>query len=143
MRLLQALVILMVVAAARPAAPGPAPGYVLIVHPGNTSGVVDRAFLKQAFLKKRTRWPDGSSIHPVDLVPASPVRERFSREVLERSVTAVRSYWQQLIFSGREVPPVELPDSAAVVQYVLRHPGAVGYIEDNAPLEGARILLVK
>jgi ABC-type phosphate transport system substrate-binding protein len=143
MRALQGLAIVMILGAARPATPGTGPAYVVIVNSANALTSIDRQFLKQAFLKKRTRWPDGAALWPVDLTPLSPVRERFSREVLERSVAAVRSYWQQLIFSGRDVPPVELDDSAAVVQYVLRNAGAVGYIDPDTALEGTRILSIR
>ena len=62
--------------------------------------------------------------------------------VLRRSVAAVRSYWQQRIFSGRGVPPPELDDDAAVVRYVLKYPGAIGYVTEGTPLEGAKVVTI-
>src|SRR5437870_3906017 len=79
-----------------------APVYVVIVHPENPAGTVSRKFLADAFLKKTTRWDHGEVIRPVDLGPDSPVRRRFSEDVLKRSVAAVRNYWQQVIFAGRD-----------------------------------------
>ena len=46
-------------------------------------------------------------IRPVDLRPNAATRRLFSERMLRRSVAAVRSYWQQRIFSGRGVPPPE------------------------------------
>ncbi len=86
----------------------------LIVHPSHSEPSAPRAFLADAFLKKVTRWSGGATIHPVDLRPTAAVRHRFTENVLKRSVGAVRSYWQQRIFSGRDVPPPELDSDEAV-----------------------------
>jgi hypothetical protein len=71
------------------------------------------------------------------------VRRRFSDEVLHRSVSEVKSYWQQRIFSGRDVPPPELDTDDQVVTYVLRHAGAVGYVSAEAALNGTKVLEVR
>jgi hypothetical protein len=71
------------------------------------------------------------------------VRRLFTQAVIGRSVSAVRSYWQQPVFSGRDVPPPELDGDAAVVRWVLEHPGAVGYVGGDADLGAARVVTVK
>jgi hypothetical protein len=126
-------------------AAAPAPSYRVIVHPRNELTSANHRFLAEAFLKKTTRWPSGETIRPVDLAADSSVRARFSEEVLDRSIGAVKSYWQQLIFAGRDVPPPELESDEAVVRYVLRNPGAIGYVSGSAGLDmgGARVLVVK
>ena len=82
-------------------------------------------------------------IRPVDQSADSAVRRRFSEEVLQRSVTAVRSYWQQVIFSGRDVPPPELAGDGTVLEFVRNHTGAVGYISGSASSAGAKVLSVR
>jgi len=121
----------------------PPPAYEIIVNASNSTGSVDRDFLAGAFLKKTTEWPSGEVIRPVDLPPDSPVRRRFSEEVLHRSISEVKGYWQQRIFSGRDVPPPELDSDDEVVGYVLRHPGAVGYVSGGAALNGTKVLTVR
>jgi ABC-type phosphate transport system substrate-binding protein len=115
----------------------------VITNPKSSISTVDRAFLADAFLKKTTRWRDGELIRPVDLASDSPTRRKFTEDVLNRSVAAVRSYWQQLIFSGRDVPPPELDSEAAVVQYVQSHPGALGYISGATDAGSTKILGLK
>ncbi len=114
------------------------PPFKMIVHPDNRIASAPRAFLADAFLKRVTRWEDGLAIRPVDQRPDAQVRSRFSRAILGRSVAAVRNYWQQRIFSGHGVPPPELDSDSAVVDYVLEHRGAVGYVSGTAALRGAR-----
>jgi ABC-type phosphate transport system substrate-binding protein len=125
-------------------APAPAAsGFQVIVHPSNPMTVVDRRFLVDAFLKKVTRWPHEEVIWPADLDADSTVRRRFTEQVLKRSVAAVKNYWQQLVFSGRDVPPPELDTDWQVVRFVLKHPGAIGYISPGVSLEGTKVLSVR
>jgi len=121
-------------------APGPNAAFRIIVNPANPATVVDRAFVAQAFLKKVRRWPDGLTIQPVDLTRDSMVRRQWSLDLLGRSVEAVKNYWQQLIFAGRDLPPPELPSEGDVVLYVLHNPGAIGYVSGAVPLHGAKVL---
>lgn len=122
----------------------PAPdSFRLIVHASNPASSMDRDFVAAAFLKKATRWDDGQTIRPVDLPQASSVRKSFSNNVLRRSVSAVRNYWQQRIFSGRGVPPPELESEAAVAEYVARNPGAVGYVSGSVELGRVKVLALK
>lgn len=120
-----------------------AQGFLLIVHPQNHTPHATKEWVAQAFLKRVTRWDDGQTIKPVDLPPDATVRNLFSGAVLKRSVSAMRSYWQQRIFSGRELPPPELASDEAVVQYVLGTPGAIGYVAPTTQLHKVRVLAVR
>jgi hypothetical protein len=119
------------------------PVYRVIVAPSSPFVSVDRQFLQDALLKKVSTWPNGAVIRPVDLAPSSRVRRQFTEDVLRRSVEAVRSYWQQRIFSGRDLPPPELDTDEEVVKYVLQHEGAVGYVSAGADIEGLKIVSVR
>jgi ABC-type phosphate transport system substrate-binding protein len=119
------------------------PPYQVIVHPRNEIASVDRKFLEDAFLKKITAWPNDNVIRPADLAADSPVRRAFTRDVLDRSVEAVKGYWQQRIFSGRDVPPPEFQRDEEVVQFVLKHEGGVGYVSGTANVDGCRVLVVR
>jgi len=115
----------------------------VIVNPQNPLSTADRKFLAEVFLKKRSRWGNNEAIRPVDLVPRASVRHEFSDKVLDRSVSAVKSYWQQIIFSGRGVPPPELGTDDEVVSYVLRYKWAIGYVSAEVDLRGAKVVEVK
>ena len=124
----------------RPASP---PAFQVIVNPNNGASELDRAFVEDAFLKKISSWPSGDVIHPVDLAPDSPVRRAFSHDVLNRTVEAVKGYWQQRIFSGRDVPPPEFGTDDEVVSYVLKHDGGIGYVSGSAKLGGCKVVAVR
>ncbi len=145
MRAIQAVALALVVPCALAFAQtaGTPGAYRVIVDPHNRVGAVERMFLADAFLKKATRWSNGRVILPVDLGSDSAVRRKFTEDVLKRSVGAVRNYWQQQIFSGRDVPPPELDSEAEVVQYVLKHPGAIGYVSTGTEIYDCKVVAVK
>ena len=127
--------------AASEAGAEPVPDFRIIVHPDNPNGL-SRDFLTDVYLKRVTRWPDGEVVHPVDQRASSGVRQRFSDAILMRSVAAVKRYWQQRIFSGRELPPPELDSDEAVLGYVTSHRGAVGYVSGNVKLDRVKAVTV-
>jgi ABC-type phosphate transport system substrate-binding protein len=116
--------------------------YQVIVHPGNATNSVDRHFLEDSFLKKLAMWPGGEVILPADMASNSNVRGQFTKDVLKRTVGAVKSYWQQRIFAGGDLPPPEFDTDDDVVRYVLQHKGAVGYVSGTAKLQGSRVVTV-
>ena len=136
--------LLSVLPIAEPAAQGRAErGYQVVVHPSNPLREVERQFLRDAFLKRAVAWHNEVAIRPVDLSRELSARQRFSREVLGKSVAEVKRYWYQLIFSGKGVPPPEVSSEAAAVAHVLRHPGGVAYLSPGADPGGAKVLVVK
>lgn len=117
--------------------------FVIIVHPTNALTSIERTLLADALLKRTSRWQDGETIRPVDLPADSAVRRAFSESVLKRSVSAVRSYWLQRVFSGRELPPPELESEEAAVRFVESTPGALGYVSPRAKLTRAKVVSVR
>ena len=114
------------------AAQGAAPSYVVVVNAANPLTSLSKGDLAKIFLKKIDRFSNGQQATPVNLGDASPVRERFTKEILGKSVGALESYWQQQIFSGKNVPPVTKASDAEVIEFVRATPGAVGYVSPRA-----------
>ena len=117
--------------------------FVMVVHVSNPEQSLSRVFLAEAFLKKITQWQNGEQLRPVDQRFDAPIRSWFSETVLLRSVAAIRSYWQQRIFSGRGVPPPAVESDEAVLRYVRQHPGAVGYVSTEADVKDVKVLGIR
>jgi hypothetical protein len=117
--------------------------FLVVVNERNGVETMSRAVVSRMFLKKVSRWDSGAVALPVDLPPDSPIREAFSRRVLSKSVTSIKAYWQQQIFSGRDVPPPEKADDADVLEFVQSNPAAIAYVSSVAPLpRGVRVLTI-
>ncbi len=115
--------------------------YWVIASASNPVTTLSKSDLSRLFLKKGTTWSDGRTVLPVDQGYATPARQAFSIRIHKRSISAVKSYWQQRIFSGSDVPPPELGSDAEVTDYVKAHLGAIGYLS-KAPT-GAGVKLIK
>jgi ABC-type phosphate transport system substrate-binding protein len=118
--------------------------FVVIVNAANPVTSVKSGQLSSLFLKKLSQWGGGLPAVPVDLGPESPVRESFSRQIHRKGTAAVKAYWQQMIFSGREVPPPEKASAREVVAFVSANRGGVGYVPAGTALgSGVKTVEVK
>jgi len=116
------------------AAPAGAQQYRVIVNAANPTTALTKDDLARVYLKKMSAWKNGAAVTVVDLGPKSPVRAEFSVSVLGRDVPTMKNYWQQSLFSGRGVPPIEQPSEAQVVAFVAANPGAIGYVSSDTQL---------
>ncbi len=124
------------VAAASPgaAARTAAAEFVVVVHEDNPLTTIEREHLSKLFLKRINKWPGGRPVEPMDLTPTAVSRVAFTKAVHKKSVAAIRAFWQQQIFSGRDIPPPEKGTEEQVVEYIRFHPDAVGYVSPDAVL---------
>jgi ABC-type phosphate transport system substrate-binding protein len=138
------LLALAALAACLAAAPAPAAAdeFKVVAHPDNPAGELGREVVSRLFLKKTLRWPDGVAVQPVEPATAR-LRAAFAGQIHRKSANAVKSYWTQLIFSGRDVPPLERSGDAEVLAYVRATRGAVGYVSATADAAGVKVLSVR
>jgi ABC-type phosphate transport system substrate-binding protein len=116
--------------------------YKVIVNASNPVSTISKAQLAKMFLKKSDSWSTGALVVPVDQPERAAVRQSFSRDVLGKPPAAVKSYWNQLVFSGRSVPPQEKLSDADVINFVKSTPSAVGYVSESAKTKGVKVLTV-
>lgn len=123
--------------------PADAADFVVIVNAANPVSFLREQEVSQMLLKKTPKWSDGVSVAPVDLGESSPTRESFSQAIHKKSTSAIKSYWQKMIFSGREVPPPEKGSAGEVMAFVKGNRGGIGYVPAGAALSaGVKVLAV-
>lgn len=117
-------------------------GYKVVVNADNPSGDLKKKDVANFMLKKKSKWSHGEKVRPVDLKRDSDTREAFSKGVLNRSVSAVVTYWQQRVFAGRGLPPPMKGSDGGVLAYVRGNAGAIGYVSAGADTSGVKVLQV-
>jgi len=116
---------------------------VVIVNSANVTNALARAKVAQIFLRQVGSWENGTEILPVDQIERSPAHIAFVRTVLGQSVSTVKRYWQERIFSGNESPPPDRVTDADVLTYVRSNPGAIGYVVAGTDLgAGIKVLVI-
>jgi ABC-type phosphate transport system substrate-binding protein len=113
--------------------------FLVVAHPSAQVNELSRAHLSRLFLKKSTQWSDGSAVRPVEPLQQG-LRQAFARQVHDRSMADLAAYWNALIFSGRELPPLEKASDADVVSYVRATPGAIGYVSAGTDTTGVTVV---
>ena len=111
-----------------------AQGFVVVVNGANPITSISKQQANAIFLKRTTRWDDGTPIAPVNLDRGSATREQFSKAVHGRAVSAIEAAWQQQIFAGKEAPPPTRDSESDVLAFVRANAGAVGYVRSGTSL---------
>jgi ABC-type phosphate transport system substrate-binding protein len=118
--------------------------YKVVVNAANPVTTLTRDSVSRMFLKKTTTWPNGKTVAPVDQATHLPSRRAFSRAILGRATDEVAAYWNQMIFSGRGLPPPTKASDSEVLAFVHDNPNAIGYVAGDAKLgEGVKVLTVQ
>jgi len=115
--------------------------YKVVVNASISISSISRDELSRVFLKKASKFHDGHSATPIDLPASSGVRDAFSRDVHGKPTAAVEAYWQQQVFSGREVPPSEKSEAAAL-DFVRSNSNGIAYVSPGADTEGMKVINV-
>jgi len=86
------------------------------------------------YLLRATTWPDGTHMVPVNRELGSAIRTDFTTLILKQDMASLSVYWNEMHFKGKQ-PPLVQPSEAAMLAFVQRVPGAIGYIDAaTAPL---------
>jgi hypothetical protein len=114
--------------------------YRVIVNPANSTASLSRAQLSRFFLDAST-WDTGQPVLPVDLPPASPVRELFSKAVHGMPPGAIVARRATASAAGSRIP-VTLSSDADVIQYVRLKLGAIGYVSAATDVSAVKVISV-
>ena len=113
-------------------------GYRIVVNPANPVSSLSKSQVSKLFLDK-AEWDGGMAVTPVDLPPASPIREAFSKEVLGLDPSAVADRWQK---APGGTPPPAMASDREVLAYVRLKRGAIGYVSLGADVIGVKVIAI-
>lgn len=88
---------------------------------------VSEDMLREIYLKRIFINPEGQPYIPVNLPPVHRLRDAFILDVLHMNTRQLQAYWDRRYFQGVS-PPYVLGSQTAVVTFVARTPGAIGYV---------------
>lgn len=70
----------------------------------------------------------------VALPPENQTRVLFNTKVVGLTEARIQSYWAQMRFTGRKIPPKELENEQLLIEYLLSHQGTVAYLSSDIEL---------
>lgn len=103
-------------------------GGVVIVHPESGVATLSVKQTRSIFLGKSSKFPGGKKAIAIHQHEGTPSHIEFAEKVLGKNQSQLKSYWTKLVFSGKGLPPKSVADDLAVIDFVEKTPGAVGYV---------------
>ena len=91
------------------------------------------------YLLRTTTWPNGSRIVPVNREATSESRRQFTSSVLAEDNASLAIYWNEMHFRGKQ-PPVVQESEQAMLAFIQKVPGAVGYVSASTGPIGVKVL---
>ncbi|MEW9624367.1 hypothetical protein [Rhodanobacter geophilus] len=99
----------------------------VITAPDTPHLTFDQNTLRNIYLKRIFVDGRGRRITPVNLPSGAPLRKAFAHTILHMDDDQLQDYWNKQYFQGVS-PPYVLASPDAVVQFVAKTPGAIGYV---------------
>lgn len=95
--------------------------------------------LKSVYLEEKSSLAGSGHVEPV-LAKGGPAHEAFLKQVLRRNDSDLQIYYRGLVFTGHGSIPKTLDSDEAVIAYVAKTRGAIGYVSGGANAQGVRTL---
>lgn len=115
-------------------------GVVVIAHP--TVHKMDLATVQRIFMGKAIEV-DGVRVSPANGAATMPSRQRFLAQYLQTNEDQYVAYWTVRRYVGKGTPPHEVRQTAEMIDYVSKTPGAIGYIDEADLPPGMNVVLRK
>jgi hypothetical protein len=114
---------------------------LVIANPSVKAAEASKADIKDVFTGGSSSL-GGSHVTPI-LLKSGTANDEFLAAYIGKSEAAFMASWRSLVFSGQATMPKSVDSDAAVVEYVAKTPGGVGYIAKASPHEGTKVLAGK
>ncbi|RZI85526.1 MAG: hypothetical protein EOP38_04880 [Rubrivivax sp.] len=101
---------------------------------------LDLATLRRIYTGKAIEV-DGVRVMPVNAAAGLPLRQRFLADFLATAENDYIAYWTVRRYIGKGTPPTELRQTAELISYISRTPGAIGYLDEADVPRGMNIIL--
>jgi ABC-type phosphate transport system substrate-binding protein len=97
--------------------------------------------VRAIFLKKSTKFPNGSTAVPGDQNTDSTIYATFGEKLLKKKPNQLSAYWSKRVFSGKAVPPDVIGNDEDMMEWVAKTRGSVGYVDSHAVNQSVKVLL--
>jgi ABC-type phosphate transport system substrate-binding protein len=78
---------------------------------------------------------------PADLPENNAVRAEFSAALLKKTVANMKSFWEQMVFSGKSLPPKVMSSDDDVKKVVSANKRAIGYVKASSVDESVKVAI--
>jgi len=114
----------------------------VVVNKANPIDKITRSELIDLFMGKYVAFPDDSKAIPVELKGEHEIKVNFYRNLVDMPLSRVNAYWSRLRFTGRKRVAVLQPNEAELVDYIIAHKQAIGYVPQSLITEDLKVIYI-
>lgn len=115
---------------------------VFIVNSQGADASITADDLKSVLLGNKTKW-EGGGLIKLAVLTAGPLHDKVVQDNTQRSADQFDKYWKKLVFTGKGFMPMQAADEGALIEYVAKTPGALGYVSASAVTDRVKVISVK
>ena len=115
------------------------PSPVIITHTKVSDISLSCTDIKNIFLGKKATWSDGQQITFV-ILNSGDVHKAFLKYYVKKNPSQFLNYWRHMLFTGKGMEPKAFNSEQALMEYVAAHEGVIGYISNETPAVGVRVM---
>lgn len=97
--------------------------------------------MRAIFIGAQSQFADGTRAVPI-VLKGGPVHEVFLRNHIRENPDEFRVRWRKMVFTGQGAMPKEFSSEAALLEYVVATPGAIGYVSRLSDPNAVQVLAV-
>ncbi|MEA2099108.1 MAG: substrate-binding domain-containing protein [Campylobacterota bacterium] len=112
----------------------------VIVNPGSGVDALDASQVKKIFMAKSKKFPNGSSVTPIDQNTDNGIYATFYKAVAGKSPTKMNKYWVKLTFTGKAEAPQKVASDSDVLAKVKSDKKMIGYIDSSAVTSDVKVV---
>lgn len=114
---------------------------LIVTHRNNPLKTISFETLKQVFLRKTLLDSNGNRWIPLNLPVSHDLRRDFYLALFNKSPEDLEEYWNEQYFHGIN-PPEVLASEEAVLRFIEKTPGAIGYLSKGIADERVKVLTI-
>ncbi len=114
---------------------------VIIANTSISENEISKNDLKDMFLGIKLKWSDSKDVKLI-VLKGTETHEAFLKNYIKKRPYQFKNYWKQMLFTGKSVLPKSTESEDAVLEYVEKTEGAIGYISAEPADETVKILII-
>ena len=115
---------------------------MIITNNSVSTNSIKKTQLKDIFLGNTVKWDENTKINIV-VQKNSEAHTEFVKTIVRKSSSQFRNYWKKMLFTGKGSAPKTFDNTAALIEYISKTEGAIGYIDSDIAIDGVKVFIFK
>ena len=103
---------------------------IVVANPDVPSDTLAQDEIQSIFMGEIVKWSNNQMITVV-ILKDEEVHNRFLKKYIKRTVFQFNNVWRRILFTGKGKPPIRMASEGALLEYVSKTSGAIGYVSSG------------